>query len=299
MNSIKVFFLVVVSGLFLASCGKTQYRKTKGGMPYQVFRGKDTQQIRPGDFIKLHITRKVNDSVYYTTTDALPAYLQVGQAQPYDISELWTSLRVGDSVIATQVMDTFIKRSPGSVNPRFGPGTKITHYIKIVDAFSNDSLAREDYEKGNQAYLPGEMKTIEKFLAEKNITAQKTPSGAFVQIINPGSGNLIDSGNQVSVNYTGKSWSGKTFDSNTDSAFQHVGPYSFVVNGGGMIKGFDEAMLLMRKGTVARVYIPSVLAYAGSPDSPLIKPYEILIFDIEVVNVNTAPPPPPPMVQPH
>ena len=52
-----------------------------------------------------------------------------------------------------------------------------------------------------------------------------------------------------------------------------------------MIKGFDEAMFFMRKGSVSKVYIPSMLAYGPSPTSPNIKPYEHLIFDIEVVDV--------------
>jgi FKBP-type peptidyl-prolyl cis-trans isomerase len=94
----------------------------------------------------------------------------------------------------------------------------------------------------------------------------------------------------VIVNYTGTSWSGKKFDSNTDSSFGHVGPMPFIAGIGGMIKGFDEAALLLRKGSVARVYIPSVLGYAGQPNSPNIKPYENLVFDIEVLDVKDKAP---------
>lgn len=286
-----VFFLLATA--LLVGCGKTQLRKTKGGMPYQVFKGKGDRKLKVGEFIKVHITRTINDSVYFTTTETLPTYIQVSDKQePYDISELWTSLRVGDSVVASQVMDTFIKRNPANANPKFGPGTRIKQYIKILDVFSSDTLAREDYLKGNDAWLSKEIKTIEKHLAENNIIAEKTPSGAFVQILVPGTGNLIDSGKNVSVNYTGTSWSGKKFDSNTDPLFQHVAPMPFVVGVSPMIKGFDEAVRLMRKGAKAKVFIPSVLAYAGSPDSPLIKPYEILVFDLEILDVgaNVVPP---------
>src|ERR1044072_2258227 len=89
--------LIAVSGLAIASCSKTDYKKTKGGMPYQVYPGKDTQKVKAGDFIKVSFTRKIKDSVYFTTAGTLPVYLQVNpEAQPYDISELWTNLRVGD-----------------------------------------------------------------------------------------------------------------------------------------------------------------------------------------------------------
>ena len=291
MKTINNLLWVLFAGVLLVSCGKADYRKTPGGMPYQLIKGSDTQQIKEGDFIKVHFTRKIKDSVYFTTEGGLPVYMQVAKiAQPYDISELWTSMKLGDSVIATQMLDTFIKRDPQSVPKDFKRGDKITYYLKVVGVFKSDSAARADYDNLNNQWLDGEIKTIEKYLADKKITAQKTPSGAFVEILNPGTGNLIDSGKYISVNYTGTSWSGKTFDSNTDSTFQHVGPYPFVAGTGAMIKGFDEAMMFLKPGGKAKIYIPSVLAYAGSPGSPLIKPYENLIFEVEIVTVQDKAP---------
>ncbi|MBC7872573.1 MAG: FKBP-type peptidyl-prolyl cis-trans isomerase [Ferruginibacter sp.] len=298
MNTIKNLLWMLFAGIILVSCNKAEYKKSKGGMPYQLFKGKDkdTQQIKAGNFIKIEFTQKIHDSVYFTTVGALPQYRQVNVvADPYDISELWTSLKVGDSLITTQMIDTFIKRNPQNIPPQFKKGMKIISYVKILGVFPSDTAARADYENENKKWMASEIATIEKYLADKKITAQKTPSGAMVEIIKPGTGNLIDSGNYISVNYTGTSWSGKKFDSNTDSAFQHVGPYPFVAGAGAMIKGFDEAVQLMRMGSTARVYIPSVLAYAGNPTSPLIKPYENLIFEIEIVDVKDKMPPQPDM----
>ena len=233
MKTINNLLWVLFAGVLLVSCGKADYRKTPGGMPYQLIKGSDTQQIKEGDFIKVHFTRKIKDSVYFTTEGGLPVYMQVAKiAQPYDISELWTSMKLGDSVIATQMLDTFIKRDPQSVPKDFKRGDKITYYLKVVGVFKSDSAARADYDNLNKQWLDGEIKTIEKYLADKKITAQKTPSGSFVEILNPGTGNLIDSG----------------------------------------------------------IYIPSVLAYAGSPGSPLIKPYENLIFEVEIVTVQDKAP---------
>lgn len=298
MSTIRQVLFYVIAVFTFTACNKTQFKKTKGGLPYQVYPGKDTQRVKAGDFIKVSFTRKIKDSIYFTTAGSLPVYLQVNETtQPYDISELWTSLRVGDSVIATQMMDTFIKRSPQNIPPEFKKGDKITYYLKVLGAFSSDSAAKADYDKNNEAWLAGEIKTIEKYLADKNIKAEKTPSGVYVETLTPGTGNLIDSGKYISVNYTGTSWSGKKFDSNVDPAFNHVGPYPFIVGTQAMIKGFDEAAEFMRLGSKTRIYIPSVLAYAGNPSSPLIKPYENLMFDVEVVDVKNSPPPPPPMQQ--
>lgn len=293
MNRMKNLVLFLTAALVIAGCGKSSYRKSPGGMPYQVISGNDTQSVREGDFVKIHFTQKIKDSVYFSTEGSLPIYLPVGGnggPQPYDISEIWTKLKVGDSVITTQMMDTFIKRSPDRIPPQFKKGDRIMTYVRILAVFKNDSLRRADEDKMQKEWAVSEVKGIEKYLADKKITAQKTPSGAYVQIITPGTGNLVDSGNYVTVNYTATSWSGKKVDSNTDSAFQHVAPYSFVAGARRMITGFDEAMMFMNKGAKAKVFVPSLLGYAGNPGSPNLKPYENLIFDIELLDVKDKEP---------
>lgn len=294
MNTIKNLLLLAFAGILMVGCGKTSFKKTAGGMPYKLFPGKDTQRVTAGSFMKVHLTQTIKDSVYFSSTEGMPIYIPITEAtQPYDLSELWTSLKVGDSIVATQMMDTFIKRSPQNIPPQFKKGDKIITNIRVLAVFATDSAKNADEEKGKKEWLVTEIKTIEKYLAEKKISAQKTTSGAYVEIINPGTGNLIDSGKYISVKYSGTSWSGKKFDSNTDSAFGHMEPLSFVVGTpGGMIKGFDEGVKLMKLGGKAKVYIPSMLAYAGSPNSPLIKPYENLIFEIEILNVQDKAPAP-------
>lgn len=288
MNTMKQCCWLLVVAALAIGCGKSSYRKTKGGMPYQLYRGKDTQQVRPGYFIKVSFAQEIKDSLYFTTEGAIPEYRQVDplQAQPYDVSELWTSLRLGDSIVCTQMIDTFIKRDPTRVPPQFKKGDKIVSYFKILAVFPNDSLARLDYEKTIQSFQASETARIEKFLAEKKINAVKTPGGVMVDIKQPGTGNLVDSGNYVSVKYTGTSWSGKKFDSNVDPKFGHTEPLSFVMGTGSMIKGFEEALELLRPGGKATAYIPSSLAYGGNPRSPDIKPFESLIFEMELIDVK-------------
>lgn len=288
MNTIKSLLFGLIAVSLLAGCGKSSYRKTPGGMPYQLYKGKDTQQVRPGSFIKISFTQEIKDSVYFSTAGGMPEYRQVDplQVQPYDVSEIWSGLHVGDSIICTQMIDTFIKRDPLRVPPQFKKGDKIVSYFKILAVFPNDSLARLDYEKTSKEWLASEIRMIEKYVADKKINVQKTPSGVLVDVKSPGTGNLADSGNYVSVMYTGTSWSGKKFDSNVDTSFGHAEPLSFVMGTGSMIKGFEEALELLRPGGKAVAYIPSSLAYGGNPRSPNIKPYESLIFEMELIDVK-------------
>jgi FKBP-type peptidyl-prolyl cis-trans isomerase len=295
MNRISQFISMAILSAILFSCGGASYQKTAGGMPYQLLRGKETQTAKAGEYLKLHLTQKINDSVYFTTGGKLPIYIAVGATpQPYDISELWTKLSPGDSLVTTQLMDTFLKRMPaGNLPPEFKKGDRIMTFVKVLGIISSDSLKIIDEQKENAAYAKKEAAEIEKLLGAKLSSVQRTPSGAYVEILQDGTGELVKAGNFVSLNYTGSTLEGKVFDSNTDSTFKHVEPLKFSVGAGQMIKGFDEALLLVKKGTKAKVYIPSSLGYgAAPPPGAPIKPYEHLIFDFTVLDVMDKAPAP-------
>jgi FKBP-type peptidyl-prolyl cis-trans isomerase len=269
MNKYLLLALTVI--MTMSACNKTSYKKTTGGMPYKIFRSKDTQVVAPGSYLKLLVTQKINDSVTMSTVEGIPMHLN-------------------DSLTMVQMMDTFIKRSPKSIPPQFKNGDRITTSLRVIKIFSSDSIAKADEEMERKGFGVKETARIEKYLADKNLKASKTPSGAYVEIIKEGEGNLIDSGKYISVKYTGTSWSGKKFDSNTDTSFHHLEPLSFVTAAQQMVKGFDEGVLFLKKGSVARFYIPSMLAWGPSPTNPNIKPYEAVIFDIEVINVQDKAP---------
>ena len=124
MKPITYFLMLVVSAVLVLSCNKVTYRKTAGGMPYQVFKGKGDKAIVPGNFLKITLTQKIKDSVYFTT-GKLPIYLRVNEiSKPYELEELWTKLQKGDSAVATQMMDTFIKRAGGNFPKQFRMATR-------------------------------------------------------------------------------------------------------------------------------------------------------------------------------
>lgn len=303
MKTVKFLFLFAVAAFVAAGCKqKASYKKTPGGMPYQVYSSKDTQKVRLGNFIKLSFTQKLRDSILFTTENGLPVYIPVmDQKQPYDISEIWTELKLNDSVVTTQMVDTFMKRFPGQLPPQFKKGDRLTSRVKVLGIFANDSLKSLDETKERNAFMAREVTVVEKYVSDKKITAQKTPSGAFVEITEPGTGIAADSGKYVTVKYTGTSFSGKKFDSNVDTSFHHTEPLGWTIGSGQMIKGFDEGVRFLKQGGKGRIFIPSMLGYGPQPGSPNIKPYEHLIFDVEVLEVKAAapvrkemmPPPPP------
>jgi FKBP-type peptidyl-prolyl cis-trans isomerase FkpA len=109
-----------------------------------------------------------------------------------------------------------------------------------------------------------------------------TASGLQYQIIEAGEGPTAQEGDVVTVQIEGHLRDGKVFQEKAGGPFQ--------VQEGGAIKGFVEALRLMRKGSKYRVWIPSNLAYDDLPPGVGEHPLKgkLLIFDIEVTDLKTA-----------
>jgi FKBP-type peptidyl-prolyl cis-trans isomerase FkpA len=303
MKTISFALLSILTTLVLmVGCkdSTTNYEKTVNGLPYKIIRSKDTQAVNPGNWIKIIVTQKLNDSLIFSSASGLPAYVFISNTdnRPYDISEIWTKLHRGDSVVVVQMMDTFIKRTPTKVPPIFKNGDRYITMVRVLDVFTDEKLAQKDEENERNNFAAKEDSAIKAYLEKNHITAQMTPSGAYVQIIRQGEGPNVDSNNYLTINYTGTTWSGKRFDSNTDTSFHHPQPYSFVAGAQQMIKGFDESMFFLKKGAIAKLYIPSMLGYGAEPRG-VIKPFESLIFDVELVDVKDhGPMTPAPVIDP-
>lgn len=292
MKAIKFLVFLFTAAFLITSCNKVTYRKTAGGLPYKLYEGKSgSRKIQVGNFIKLSLTQEIKDSVSFTTADKMPLYLRVMETStPYDITELWSKLHKGDSVVATQLIDTFIKRSPANVPPQYKNGDQIKYYIKILDVFTSDSAAQADENNTKSNILKEEIAAVESYLKSKNISAQKTPSGAFIHITDPGTGNAIDSGKYVSLRYKGTSFSGKVFDANIDTTAGDKPLLSFTIGTGRMIRGFEEGVKFLKYGGTGTIYVPSLLAYGAAPGTELIKPFESIYFEVKVIDVKDKEP---------
>jgi len=107
-----------------------------------------------------------------------------------------------------------------------------------------------------------------------------TASGLKYEIIRPGTGKSPMLGDRVTVNYRGTLTDGKEFD----SSYKRGKPATFPV--AGVIKGWTEALQLMKEGAKWRLTIPPDLAYGSRGAGNVIGPNETLIFDVELLKVN-------------
>jgi FKBP-type peptidyl-prolyl cis-trans isomerase FkpA len=104
-----------------------------------------------------------------------------------------------------------------------------------------------------------------------------------------GSGTEATTGAVVTVNYTGWLYDstktdgkGIQFDSSASA-----GPFAFTLGVGDVIAGWDRGVPGMKIGGIRRLVIPPSLAYGAARYGP-IPPDATLVFDIELVDVQTS-----------
>ncbi len=114
-----------------------------------------------------------------------------------------------------------------------------------------------------------------------------TASGLQYRVLNAGDAKAASpkATDQVTVNYSGKLMD----DTEFDSSYKRGQPATFGV--GQVIKGWTEALQLMKPGAKYQLFIPPQLAYGDSPPprSP-IKPGSLLKFDVELLKVSAPTP---------
>jgi FKBP-type peptidyl-prolyl cis-trans isomerase len=251
----------------------------------------------------------------YSSYGKMPAFVKIAATDEpsYNINEILPLMKKGDSAVTVQMVDTLLNRGE-QLPQNLKKGDRITTTLRILEVFNSDSLARANYEMENEKDKPRqlkeqqeqmakmekemqeaqakeelelqksgeidrEIKEMEDYLARKNIKAQKTGKGTFVEIKQQGSGAQALPGKYVKVKYTGRFLS-------TDSIFQSNN-YAFQLGKRAVIAGWDEGLLLFKQGGKGVLYVPGFLAYGKNPPqgSPF-KPFEAMKFDVELLNVS-------------
>lgn len=161
----------------------------------------------------------------------------------------------------------------------------------VHDALHGSHLTQDDGKKLNEWVLASRdvagkrnVAAAQKFLADngKLPGVVTTASGLEYKVVTPGSGASPKATDEVKVHYRGALLSGAEFD----SSYKRNEPAVFPVNG--VIKGWQEALVLMKPGAKWKLFIPPALAYDMSA-KPGIPPGSALVFDVELLSVTPKP----------
>lgn len=113
---------------------------------------------------------------------------------------------------------------------------------------------------------------------KKQEGVQVTASGLQYMVLKEGKGDKPAATDKVKVHYHGTLIDGTVFDSSVNRGT----PAEFPLNA--VISGWTEGLQLMSKGAKYRFFIPQELGYGGQ-DRGVIKPFSVLIFDVELLDI--------------
>src|SRR5437870_1061363 len=147
----------------------------------------------------------------------------------------------------------------------------------------------KEIENKQKALAEQNVKDGEKFLAEnkKKEGVKTTASGLQYKVIKEGTGPKPKLTDAVVANYRGTLINGTEFD----SSYKRGQPATFPLTG--VIKGWTEALQLMKVGSKYQLFIPANLAYGNRAMGADIGPNSTLIFEVELVGIQPAQTPSP------
>ncbi len=175
-----------------------------------------------------------------------------------------------DLKVFTQALEDVMKGKPLAMQQ--------DELMQVLGDFQNKMRAKatkemEDLASKNKA-------EGEAFLKEnaKKEGVKTTASGLQYKVIKEGTGKTPKATDTVKVNYVGKFIDGNEFD----SSYKRGEPAEFAADQ--VIKGWTEALTMMKEGSKYELFIPSNLAYGEGGRGP-IPPNATLVFEVELLNI--------------
>jgi FKBP-type peptidyl-prolyl cis-trans isomerase FkpA len=284
--------------LFAAGCKDQNFKKTKSGKLEYRSDGGNGAPVKYGNAIKFQVFQYYSDSLMSSPFDTVAQVIEIDSSKlPPEYIEVFTSAKSGDSVFTRTLITDSMTKS-GQLPPFAKAGKYFGFHFKILNVITDPSkvpaIRTASMESMRRIDSVSVIKQKAKddsilsaYLTKNNIKTTKTAKGTYVEIIEPGSGDAIDSGKAITVDYRGMTLEGKEFDSSYDSTGKSVKPYTFVIGQRGSIEGWSDGLVYFKKGGKGKLFIPSYLAYGSRGAGADIKPNTPLMFDISVVDVLT------------
>lgn len=115
--------------------------------------------------------------------------------------------------------------------------------------------------------------------------------GLTAQVLQEGSGEIAEAGQTAVVQYTGWLYDPEAPDnrgSKFDSSLDRGEPFRFPLGGGRVIAGWDRGVAGMQTGEVRELTIAPELAYGERGAGGVIPPGATLVFEVELLDLESG-----------
>lgn len=303
-NLKNVFLVIPACTLFFAmvsSCSHSEFsdfEKSETGLLYKFHvKGSDTTHPQYGDYVKFKMIIRLKDSVLQNSDKINPEGIRDLLRKPVfggGVEEGLHMMTIGDSATFLVSTDSINKYYPQQDSAkRMASNSHLEFNFKLVNIQSEKDVMWEEEQNRNKFIAERKEtgpKELSQYLADNHIEQKPTANGLYLIEKEKGNGSMPNDMDTVVVHYTGEFLNGTVFDSST----KRNEPFKFVVNDKGglsVIPGWNEAIKMMKKGTIATIILPSSLAYDSTgvqnhqTGEYFIPPYSPLKFDIQLLDI--------------
>lgn len=278
---------------YLRSNGIFNAQGSPEGIYYTVSEQGKGISAKPGDYVTVHYTGTLLDGTKFDSSKdrGTPFSFQIGMGRVIQGWEKGIPLFPvgGKGKIFLPSQLAYGERGAGAKIPA---NTPLIFEIEVIEVtpqaeYAEKMRIEQELQRNTANLLAAAQKAtdkavIEEYAKEKGLNIQTTPSGLAYVIEAPGMGEKVKIGQVATVHYAGYLTNGTKFD----SSFDRNEPFSLTVGIGQVIAGWDEGLQLLAKGGKAKLILPSGLAYGPRGAGGVIPPNTVLVFDVEVLNIQ-------------
>jgi len=284
----KLMLMMVAVGLMtvMNACNGQAYKTTDSGLKYKIHQvNKDQPMPEAGDILSMKMTYGTPDTLFFNSNEMPEQNMMLAmQASTYpgDFYEMMAMLHQGDSATFILAADSFFTKTAGYPKlPDFAKDLKELEFHVMLTKIQTEDEVMAEMEADRNKMRDEEGEKIAAYILENTINGMPTESGLYVVVTEQGNGPKPVAGDNVKVHYTGMLLDGTKFDSSVDRGT----PFEFPLGQGRVIRGWDEGIAMLNKGSKATLIIPSELGYGERGAGRDIPPFSPLVFEVELIDI--------------
>ena len=298
----KIQFILFAIIIFIGACNEPHekstypgFTKTASGLYYKRYTiGEGKKYPANGDLLILKLSFKtLQDSAINFSLFKNEDYLDTLHFNLYDkkfaFYEALSLMSQGDSCAFIMNADTaFDKEQFSSDENFFGNRSKVRMEAKLISLKTpkEEAEAHLSYQLWYKEMAADEQVNLQHYMDTTTSAISKTPdeNGIYFNLIKKGNSTRTKIGDNITIRYTGKFLDGRVFDNSTITKE----PLNFRLGEPGQIvKGLELALFKMHEGDVAKIVLPSSLAFGAKGSAAgIVSPFKTVTFDLEILKIN-------------